>query len=132
MIRYNLKTALRNIFKFKSHTVISLLGLVIGLACVFVISAWTIQELMFDKFHEQSETIYMVKTDLRDKDGNFNSFPETPPPLANALEKQIPGIDAGFHFVYLYGGRSIKTDQFSFKETGIAADSKLLDVLISL
>lgn len=129
MIRYNLKAALRNILRFKSHTVISLLGLVMGLACVFVISAWTIQELMYDTFHEQSEAIYMVKTDLQDKDGNFNSFPETPPPLANALEKQIPGIDAGFHFVYLYGGRPIKTDHFSFKETGIAADSKFLNVL---
>jgi len=129
MIRYNFKAALRNILRFKSHTVISLLGLVIGLACVFVISAWTIQELMYDKFHEQSEDIYMVMTDLQDKDGNFNSFPETPPPLENELEKQISGIETGFHFVYLYGGRSIKTDQYSFKETGIAADSKLLEVL---
>ena len=129
MIRYNLKAAIGNILKFKSHTVISLLGLVIGLACVFVISAWTIQELMYDKFHDQSEAIYMVMTDLQDKDGSFNSFPETPPPLADELEKQISGIEAGFHFVYLYGGRSIKTEQFSFKETGIAADSKLLEVL---
>ena len=54
MIRYNLKAALRSILRFKSHTVISLLGLVLGLACVFVISAWTIQELMFDKFHEDT------------------------------------------------------------------------------
>ncbi len=123
MIRYNFKAALRNILRFKSHTVISLLGLIIGLACVFVISAWTIQELMYDKFHEQSEAIYMAVTDLQDKDGNFNSFPETPPPLENELEKQIPGIETGFHFVYLYGGRSLKTDQLSFKETGIAADS---------
>lgn len=129
LTKYNLRNALRNILRFKSHTVISLLGLVIGLACVFVISAWTIQELRYDKFHEQSEDIYMVKTDLRDKDGNFISFPETPPPLANALETQIPGIDAGFHFVYLYGGRPIKTDHYSFKEIGIAADSKFLNVL---
>lgn len=129
MIRYNFKAALRSILRFKSHTVISLLGLIIGLSCVSVISAWTIQELMYDNFHERSETIYMVMTDLQDKDGNFSSFPETPPPLAGELENQIAGIETGFHFVYLYGGRSIKTDQFSFKETGIAADSKLLDVL---
>ena len=129
MIRYHIKTAIRNILRFKSYAIISLIGLVMSLTCVFVISAWTIQELMYDKFHEQSETIYMVRTDQKDSNGNFISFPETPPPLARQLEKQIADIEYGFHFVYLYGGRSIKTDQFSFKETGIAADSKLLEVL---
>ena len=58
MFIHNLRTAFRNLVRLKSHTVISLVGLVIGLASVFVISAWTIQELQYDRFHDQAGTIY--------------------------------------------------------------------------
>ena len=129
MIRYNLKTALRSIFRLKSHTIFSLLGLVLGIACVSVISAWTIQELMYDKFHSAYETIYMVTTDIKGIEGDFHSYPETPPPLAETLENSIPGVASSFHFIYLYGGRSLKRFDNNFKEAGIAADSKFLEVL---
>ena len=129
MLKYNIKTALRNLLRFKSHTLISLIGLIIGLACVFIITAWTIQELQYDRFHNQSESIYMVTTEIKDNKGDVNSFPETPPPLAGELKEKIPDIENSFHFIYLYGGRLIKSENKSFKETGIAADSKLLNVL---
>lgn len=129
MTSYHIKIALRNIAQLKSHTVISLTGLIVGLACVFVISAWTIQELKYDKFHKQPESIYMVTTEIKDNNENFNIFPETPPPLAQELKDKIPAIEKSFHFIYLYGGRTFKTDNNNFKETGIAADSKLLHVL---
>ena len=129
MLKYNIKIALRNVFRLKSHTVISLTGLIVGLACVFVITAWTIQELNYDKFHNQAESIYMVTTEIKDNNNNINIFPETPPPLALELTNRIPAIVESFHFIYLYGGRTIGTENFNFKETGIAGDSKLLEVL---
>jgi putative ABC transport system permease protein len=129
MLKYNIRIALRNLFRLKSHTIISLTGLIIGLACVFVISAWTIQELQYDRFHEQSESIYMVTTEIKDNNDNVNSFPETPPPLAEELKENIPAIENSFHFIYLYGGRLIKRGNKSFKETGIAADPILLEIL---
>jgi putative ABC transport system permease protein len=128
MIEQHVRAALRNLIRFKSHTVISLVGLVIGLASVFVISAWTIQELRFDRFHHQSDRIYMVTTDIKDNTGNVSRFPETPAPLAAALEMQIPQIEKGFHFLYLYGGRSIGTEANAFKEQGIAATPDFLEV----
>lgn len=129
MILYNLKSALNHILKFKSHTAFSLIGLVIGLACVFIISAWAIQELRFDRFHHQADQIYMVTTDIKDNAGSVSRFSETPAPLAAALEDQVPQIETGFHFLYLYGGRSIETDERSFKEEGIAASPEFLEVL---
>jgi putative ABC transport system permease protein len=129
LIRYNIIRALRYILKFRSHTAFSLVGLVIGLACVFIISAWTFQELRFDRFHHEADHIYMVTTDIKDNAGNVNRFPETPPPLAEALEEQIPQIEKGFHFLYLYGGRSLEANEISFKEEGIAASPEFLEVL---
>jgi len=128
MILYHIKSAFKFILKFKSHTAFSLTGLIIGLACVFIISAWAFQELLFDRFHHQSDHIFMVTTDIRDNTGSVNRFPETPAPLADALEKQIPQIENGFHFLYLYGSRTIGSDTITFKEEGIAATPEFLEV----
>jgi len=70
----------------------------------------------------------MVTTDIKDNAGNASRFPETPPPLAAALEEQIPQIETGFRFLYLYGGRIIETDERTFKEEGIAASPEFLEV----
>jgi putative ABC transport system permease protein len=117
MIRYHLKSAIKFILKFRSHT-----------AWGFIISAWVIQELRLDRFHHQADHIYMVTTDIKDNTGNVNRFPETPAPLASALETNIPQIETGFHFQYLYGGRSIGTNEITFKEEGIAATPAFLKV----
>ncbi len=128
MIRYNIKSALKYILKFRNHTAFSLVGLVIGLACVFIISAWTIQELRYDGFHHQSRHIYLLTTNIKDNTGNMTRFPETPAPLAAAMEEQIPQIETGFHFHFLYGGRAITSEEITFKEAGIAASPEFLEV----
>ena len=129
MLIYNIKTALRHLLKFKSHSVIGLVGLIIGLACVMVITAWTIQELQYDKFHKQSDLIYMVTTDVKDQNNDISTFPETPPPLAAELKEKIPGIESCSHFIYLYGGRVLKIGDDNYKEKGLAADPSFFDVL---
>lgn len=129
ILRHQFITAFKHLTRFKNHIKFSLIGLSVGLACVFIISAWTIQELRYDRFHHQSGQIYMVTTDIKDPTGNVSAFPETPQPLAAELLSQIPQIEKAFHFLYLYGGRTLETDEHSFKEAGIAADSDFLEVL---
>ena len=129
MFRYNLRAGFRNLTRLKSHVLISLAGLILGLACTFAISAWTLQELQFDRFHRQSRSIYMVTTLIMDNQEVANEFPETPPPLAASLRENIPEIENSCHFVYLYGGRSLRTGQNSFKEVGIAVDPRFLEIL---
>lgn len=112
----------------KGHSVLALAGLALGLACVFIISAWTIQELRYDRFHHQPKKIFMVTTDIKDNTGNISAYPETPQPLSAELAKQIPQIEKAIHFLYLYGGRNIGKEEQAFKEAGIAADSDFLEV----
>jgi putative ABC transport system permease protein len=106
-----------------------LIGLILGLACVFIIAAWTMQELKFDRFHNQSDRIYMLTTDIQNNSSTVYRMPETPAPLAAEIEKQVPQVDKSFKFIYLYGGRLIELDDRSFEELGIAVDSKFLEVL---
>lgn len=125
---FNLRFAFRQIKRLKSHTTISIFGLVIGLSCVFVIASWTVQELSFDKIHQDYQSLYLVTTDIKGFEGSFNRFPETPPPLSETLQEQIPDVKSATHFIYLYGGRPLKIENQSFKETGIAVDEYFLDV----
>ena len=129
MFKYNIKAAFRNVVRLKSYTLFSLLGLTISLACVFVITAWTIQELHYDSFHHQSQSIYMATTEMKDNRGSIITFPETPTILAQELKSKIPAIEQSFHFMYLYSKKTLKNGNNSFEETGIAADSKMLTVL---
>ena len=123
------RVALRNLIRFRHNTVISLFGLVIGLASVFVISAWTIQELQYDRFHKQAGSIYMATTDIKVQNGNVTTVPETPAPLAGELKEKIPDIAYSCHFIYLYGGRLFEVADHRYMETGIAADASIFDVL---
>lgn len=125
---YNIGLAFRQIKRLKSHTTISIVGLVNGLSSVFVIISWTIQEFTFDKFHKDYHSLFMVTTEIKGFEGSYNSFPETPPPLSETLQDQIPEVELATHFIYLYGGRSLKIDSRSFKEIGIAVDKNFLDI----
>lgn len=55
-----LKTALRNLWKFRGYTLINILGLAIGLACVLLILLYVQTELSFDRFHENRDRIYRL------------------------------------------------------------------------
>jgi ABC-type antimicrobial peptide transport system permease subunit len=66
---------------------------------------------------------------MKDNTGSVVTFPETPNILASELKNKIPTIEKSAHFLYLYGKRKLKSGNNSFEETGIAADSKILEVL---
>ncbi len=76
MLKYNIRVAFRNLLRLKSHTIISLIGLIIALACVFVVLAWTIQEQQYDRFHKESTSIYMITTDIIDNNEVANRYPD--------------------------------------------------------
>lgn len=60
MFRNYLKTAIRNLWKFRGYTLINILGLAIGVACVLLILLYVQTELSFDRFHSQRDRIYRL------------------------------------------------------------------------
>lgn len=128
MLFYNIRTALQNILRFRSHTVIGLTGLAISLACLFVITAWAIQELQYDRFHKSAGSIFMVTTEMSSRNGNSVTLAETPTALAPELKKRIPSIEQSFDLIYLYGKRVLNIGENRYEEAGIAADPDMLDV----
>ena len=83
-----LKVALRGIRKQKTYSFVNIVGLALAMASCIILSLWIINQLSYDKFHENSESIYQVLMQ-----GNSPDNPSTPWPLAQALKEDFPEVD---------------------------------------
>ena len=63
MLKNYLKIALRNIKRHKGYSFINITGLAIGMACCLFITIWVLDELSYDKFHENAANLYRIETD---------------------------------------------------------------------
>ena len=91
MIRNYLKVALRNIVRYKGYAFLNIAGLALGLAGAILISLWVLDELSFNRFHENADSLYRVEFD-QDYSGKLFHVGVTPHPLAPALKESLPEI----------------------------------------
>lgn len=127
MIRNYSKTALRNMLKNKTITLIDLIGLAVGLASVILILTYINNELSFDRFHKNEDRIYrgVIKTK---SDNGIEISPQMIAAVGPALSKEFPEIEKVVRFRYpesKYFGRN-NTEYFI--KNVLYADSTLFDV----
>ena len=60
MFRNYFKIAFRNLMKYRFISFINLFGLTVGLTCCFLILAYILNELSFDKYNRNANNIYRV------------------------------------------------------------------------
>jgi hypothetical protein len=60
MLRDYLKIAPRNMRKYKSYSVINVMGLAVGMACCFTILLYVRVELSYEDFHANKGSIYCI------------------------------------------------------------------------
>ena len=92
MIKNYFTTALRNLFRFKSFTIINILGLAIGIAACLLIYLLIRFELSFDNFHSRKERIYRVVSVLKNPDGTGYTA-GVPFPVAEGLRLDFPNLE---------------------------------------
>jgi len=90
MLKNYIKTALRNILKNKTSSIINIIGLAIGLASSFIILLYVYHELSFDNYPENKKNTYRIIT-YKDKYDTYS--PRTPYLLAPTLTKDFAEID---------------------------------------
>ena len=115
MILHYIKIAFRNLWKYKSQNLISIIGLAVGFVCFAFSALWIRYEMSFDNFHPKADRIYRVHTALfkwdTSESGSVDAIQSSVPyPYANWLKSNFPEIeDAGiiqlndgkFRFLYL-------------------------------
>jgi len=90
MIKNYFKIAWRNLIKNKVISSINIVGLATGMTAAVLILIWVQNEMNFDNYHPQNESIYRLTTKV-DK-GNW-IWESTPLLLADAAKKEIPEIE---------------------------------------
>lgn len=92
MFKNYLKIAARNLVKNRSHTLINVSGLTLGVVCALVIFLVIQYDLSFDTWHEDGNRIYRIVSEDTEY-GRQNFGNGGPNPLAKAIRDDVYGLE---------------------------------------
>ena len=90
MLKNYLKTAWRSIWKNTTISVINIVGLSVGMTAAILIFLWVNNEINFDNYHKDSDSIYRLTTNLKANNWIWETSPLL---LAGAIKEEVPGIE---------------------------------------
>ena len=126
MIKNFIKVAFRNIAKHKGYSFINITGLALGIASCLFIYMWVQDELNFNNYHENVESLYRVEEDQY-YSGETYHVNVTPYPCAPVFKEKIPEVVNAARINY--AGILLTYDDKSFYETSaVGMDSTFLDM----
>ena len=128
IILHNLKIAFRNLLKYKTQSVISVLGLAVGFTCFALSAIWIHYEMSYDSFHEHADRIHIIRS--KDKigfgrDGVNNS---TPYVLSQYLKDHFAEVKAACALQGGYEGRDYFYQEQAYKLPMLSIDSMAFSV----
>jgi putative ABC transport system permease protein len=91
MFRNYLKTAIRNLWRNKTFSLINIMGLALGLACSLLIMLWVMDEYSVDAFHKNGNKLYSVY-ERQNHDGQWYAFHGTPAVMADEMKRVLPEV----------------------------------------
>ncbi|MFH1942698.1 MAG: ABC transporter permease, partial [bacterium] len=126
MFKNYLKTALRNLKRNVVYSIINVVGLAIGMACCIVIMLFVMEELSWDRYHENAEKIFRVtrKTDFQDQEMHYAN---TRNELSSHILEEIPEVKNTVR-IRKWGGNIVRYGEKKFDIDQIYADPSLFEV----
>jgi len=127
MLKNYLKIALSNIVRYKSYSLINIIGLAVGIVCIILIVLWIQDELSYDQHHKNAKRIYRVGTQFGPTVDSRGAY--TAPPMAAELINDFPEIEAITRICFWYPNILVQYKEKHFFERRIIwADSSLFNV----
>jgi len=127
MIGNFIKTALRNLLKNKTVSLINIGGLAIGIASCLTILAYIGYEISFDRFHSKANRIYRGVIRVT-AESEWETTPQMVAAVGPSLTEDFPEIERTVRF-RVPEDRYLSFDNRSyFVENVLYADSTLFDV----
>jgi len=92
MIKNYFKTAIRNIKRNSTYSILNISGMAVGMASAILILLWVQDEWSYDRHFENADNLYRViqNGDPSEEGGSPSAI--TPAPLAKALKEEYPEI----------------------------------------
>lgn len=127
MFKNYYKIAIRNLRKNKSHSLINILGLAMGITCCMLIAVYVFDELSYDKNNPIANQIYRVEINLTGN-GTEEIYPNVDLAVGNGIKQAFPEVQT---FTRLVKQRPtyVKYEENQFKESRLAAvDANFLQI----
>jgi putative ABC transport system permease protein len=126
MLKNYLVIAVRNIKRNKGFTFINFTGLTVGLTCFLLILVFVKFELSYDRYHENTDSIYRIIVDTHEFYMGKDQVSVTQGPLAAALKEELPEVVNACRI--RDNSVLIKHKEQLFSETIFYADSGIFDL----
>lgn len=91
MLKNYFKTALRNLKRNKTYSVINIMGLALGMTCAIFLYLYIQDEMSYDQYHQNIDRIYRVTTQ-NVKQESSHHLAVTSAKLAGVIKKEAPGV----------------------------------------
>lgn len=130
MFKNFLTIACRNVIKYKSYSLINIIGFALGISCFLLIFFFIRDELSFDTFNSKADRIYRV-AEIYTQSGNVQYIANSSGPWGPAMAEDYPEV---VNFVRLmppvtqYLVSRIEKDLHFYEEKFVFADDTFFDV----
>ncbi|MFC1564220.1 ABC transporter permease [candidate division KSB1 bacterium] len=128
---YNyLKIALRNIKKHKVYSFVNIFGLSLGIGCCILIFLYVLDELSFDRFHNNSPGVYRLLEEIQLRNRRYTPA-AVPAPVGPEMKDEYPEILKCVRLFKLPNEDKtvIQVDGDRFEEEGLLfADSTFFEI----
>jgi len=124
MLRNLIKIALRNLLKDKGYSAINIAGLTIGITCSLFLLMYILDELSYDKYHVNANTIYRIVSQIKEPDNAF-TWAVVQKPMAVELRDNYPEVKNAVRFdgmnrnLYKNGDRQFYEDDFFLTDSTV-------------
>lgn len=127
MFQNYIKIALRQLWRYKGYSFLNIFGLAVGLGCCILIMLYVRDELSYDRFHNNSENIYRITSELKSANRPTANLAATPPALGPVLKNDFPEISAATRLKAQSFFVSRESNQF-YEDKFYFADEAFLDI----
>ena len=122
MLKHYIKVAFRLIKRSFLFSSINMLGFVLGMTAAFLIYLWIVDELTFEDFHKNKDTIYRVIRAESSTGRMAKEVPSTVTPLSTVFRKDFPKIENATFIKYgsrldLHRGNVFIEAKYSYVDT---------------
>lgn len=127
MLKNYLKIAVRNIKRHMGYSFINITGLALGMTCCILILLWVKDEMATDRFHENIDSIYVVRT-FQHYGNEIVEGMGSVPALGPALKEEYPEV---LKAARISNGQSkylLEFGEKQFKEYIQLADPEIFDL----
>ena len=123
-----LKTAVRNLLRYKGFSLVNILSLAIGITGCLIIALFVWDEEQFDKTVPGGEQVYRIYNE-RLENGNKSLVAPVPPAYASFLQSQYPEVDATLR-ILMSGDKFLLEagEKKGYEEKGLFAEASFFTI----